>query len=71
MKWIPIDEKLPPKEEEVLATLTCVDDVCIIEYSPREEDPEFVYLYEGGVNGSLEDVLAWMPKPKPYKKERD
>ena len=66
-KWIPINKELPPANEEVLATLAWNDTISIIEY-----DPDWggnVLLYEGEGNGTLEDILAWMPLPKPYIEE--
>ena len=67
-KWISINKKLPPANEEVLATLAWNDQISIIEYCPDLRD-HFVFLYEGGDNGTLEDILAWMPLPKPYIEE--
>ena len=66
-KWIPINKKLPPANEEVLATLAWNDTISIIEYDPDYGD--HVLLYEGENNGTLEDILAWMPLPKPYIEE--
>lgn len=66
-KWIPINKELPPANEEVLATLAWNDTISIIEY-----DPDWggrVLLYEGEGNGTLEDILAWMPLPRPYIEE--
>ena len=66
-KWIPINKELPPANEEVLATLAWNDTISIIEYDPDWGDN--VLLYEGEGNGTLEDILAWMPLPKPYIEE--
>lgn len=66
-KWIPINKELPPANEEVLATLAWNDTISIIEYEP--DWGGHVLLYEGEGNGTLEDILAWMPLPKPYIKE--
>ena len=66
-KWIPISKELPPANEEVLATLAW-NTISIIEYCPNLRD-DYVFLYEGGNNGTLEDILAWMPLPKPYIEE--
>ena len=65
-KWIPINKELPPANEEVLATLAW-GDISIIEYYP---DRGYVTLYEGESKGTLEDILAWMPRPKPYIEEK-
>lgn len=67
-KWIPINKELPPANEEVLATLAWNDTISIIEYCPDLRD-DYVLLYEGEGNGTLEDILAWMPLPKPYIKK--
>ena len=66
-KWIPINKELPPANEEVLATLAWNDTISIIEY--EADWGGHVLLYEGEGNGTLEDILAWMPLPKPYIKE--
>ena len=66
-KWIPINKELPPANKEVLATLAWNDTISIIEYDPDWGDN--VLLYEGEGNGTLEDILAWMPLPKPYIEE--
>ncbi len=64
-KWIPINKELPPANEEVLATLAWNNTISIIEYCPIWGN-DYVLLYEGESNGTLEDILAWMPLPKPY-----
>ena len=68
-KWIPINKELPPANEEVLATLAWNDTISIIEYEP--DWGGHVLLYEGESNGTLEDILAWMPLPKPYIEEEE
>lgn len=60
--WIPVSERLPKEDEEVLVT-TIGNQVCWA----------FRYLDEWNTCLSTfenEAVLAWQPLPEPYKEER-
>lgn len=62
-KWIPCSERLPEKDELVLATVW--NDVVIAwrnRYGGWESAED---MYEKG------DVIAWMPLPEPYREERE
>lgn len=56
--WIPISERLP--EKKVKDYLACCEDGYVA-----------TIMYDNGrwlINGN--NVIAWMPKPEPYKAER-
>ena len=61
-KWIPVSERLPEKNVEVLAT-TEWDEVTIAEmYSANNW-----FIHEGTTNVDTDEITAWMPLPEPYK----
>ena len=64
--WISCSEKLPDNDESVLAT-TAWGDVTIAE---RLDDTHW-YIHEGYTNATIDDVVAWMPKPEPYRGEQE
>ena len=65
-KWIPISERLPEKNVEVLAT-TEWGAVTIAEmYSANDW-----FIHEGTTNAETDEIVAWMPLPKPYKKSEE
>ena len=63
MIWTPIEECLPPKDVDVLAT-TAWGDITI---AVRLFD-NFWFIHDGNTNASTEDILAWSSLPEPYKK---
>lgn len=64
-QWIPISEKLPKLDEAVLAT-TEWNDITIAWRTGIDK----WYIYEGNINSTTDDLIAWMYLPKPYKVER-
>lgn len=61
-KWIPCSERLPEKNVEVLAT-TEWSAVTIAEmYSANDW-----FIHEGTTNAEIDEIVAWMPLPEPYK----
>ena len=61
-KWIPVSEKLPEKNVEILAT-TEWGAVTIAEmYSANDW-----FIHEGTTNAEADEIVAWMPLPKPFK----
>ena len=65
-KWIPVSERLPEKNVEVLAT-TEWDAVTIAEmYGVNDW-----FIHEGTTNAQTDEIVAWMPLPEPYKAESE
>ena len=72
--WIPCSERLPEENGQYLIT---------IKYKHVNDSYEDVYAEHGewldgkwdmfcfGHCGEVEDIIAWMPLPEPYKEERD
>ena len=60
-KWIPVSERLPKKNVEVLAT-TIWDAVTIAEMFSAND----WFIHEGTTNAETDEIVAWMPLPTPY-----
>lgn len=72
MKWIPCSERLPEEDGQYLIT---------VKYKHVNDSYEDIYAehgewYDGrwdmfcfGHCGEVEDIIAWMPLPEPYKKD--
>ena len=79
-KWIPVQKKLPEKEERYLVTLPlCGDDgnsdgyyVTVARWGkpPKEESTYFYLIFEEDEYVYLNDVEAWMELPAPYEKKK-
>ena len=65
-RWIPVSERLPKKNVEVLAT-TIWGAVTIAEMFSAND----WLIHEGATNAGADDIVAWMPLPKPYKAESE
>jgi len=65
-EWIPISERLPEVDQNVLAT-TRWGEVTIAER--LNIGPDCWFICEGEANAHTEDIVAWQPLPEPYKKE--
>lgn len=63
-QWIPVTERLPEKEGEVLVT-TSWDNVCMAWYNNGKWRAEYINGYDD------DEILAWMPLPKRYKPESE
>lgn len=66
-EWIPVSEGLPEIHQDVLVSLRSLD----VEVGFRAETQP--YFYCEGDYVEPQNVLAWMPLPKPYEpqEERD
>jgi hypothetical protein len=63
-RWIPVSERLPEINKEVIVT--------DIETSDTYQSRYIGGGYWGCDNGPLNDrIIAWMPLPTPYKKESE
>ena len=63
-QWTSCSEGPPKEESEVLVT-TSWNDVCKAWYSNGKWRAEFTNEYDDN------EILAWMPLPKPYRKDDD
>ena len=63
MNWIPVSERLPEHGQEVLG---CEKDGFITRYRYDAEEPA-CWIDDHEEFFSLDDVVAWMPLPEPYK----
>lgn len=62
-QWIPVSERLPDYNEEVLITNGKYVTIDTRYFLENTEDGE---AYTWDING-WDDVIAWMPLPEPYK----
>ena len=60
--WIPVTERLPEDERNVL--ITYYDEITMGWY--RESEDTWL-IYEGDANAEPEEVTAWCELPEPYK----
>ena len=60
--WIPVSERLPEMDVEVLATTEWGEVTMSEMYSANDW-----FIHEGATNAKTDDVLAWMPLPEPMK----
>lgn len=77
-KWIPCSERLPEKDDRYLTTYPLIRDmkwVHILWYGepsmPSREVQGKVWYVSDEEYGDVpyDDVIAWMPLPKPYKED--
>lgn len=65
-RWIPVSERLPEKNVEVLVT-TEWDCITIGERFSNND----WFIHDGSTTTDIDDIQAWMPLPTPYKAERE
>ena len=65
-KWIPVEERLPQVDTEVLITNIFGN---LYVYTLTKDGERFLWEDDYGMWTSFEDVIAWKPLPQPYKKE--
>ena len=71
MKWISIDKQLPEIDQDVLVTYIgmmgqpCID-IAYFEEDLVDSSRKYFFRENGEL---LENVIAWIPLPKPYKGE--
>ena len=74
LKWIPCSERLPEEDGQYLITVKYkhVNGYESI-YAEHGDwfDGGWDMYYCSGHCGEVEDIIAWMPLPKPYKGETD
>ena len=77
MKWIPVSERLPKAEKDVLVTRRFISDRALekygiidayyVEVAQRIEDEWISDSDEYKIKPHRHKVIAWMPLPEPYK----
>ena len=60
-QWIPVSERLPDEDASVLASIKNHS----FEVAVGEIDGEVFWIVDGFI--PLDDVIAWMPLPEPFK----
>lgn len=65
-EWIPVSERLPEEEQEVLCQLS--DGSCAVLYV--QDNWGQMDWVDGQMGTGSYDVIAWQPLPEPYKAER-
>lgn len=66
--WIPCSERLPELRHDVLLTVFFHEKWNVTE--GYRQDGEFMFWNHGRLDSVLDEenrVIAWMPKPEPYK----
>lgn len=67
-EWIPCSERLPKRDELVLVTYKTTDRIHLCRYlDDGSENPWWSYIDDCCAWNNV--VLAWMPLPKPYRKD--
>lgn len=69
-RWIPVSERLPEEEADVLC---CRDNqtMAIMHFNPilTTRYPKGFSVVKDAFSWRQDNVIAWMPLPKPYKEE--
>ena len=73
--WIPVEERLPEVDEDVVEEETIEDDECpeyLVTIRGESESTVLKYSPDGAwfdENGYVYDVIAWQPLPETYHPE--
>jgi hypothetical protein len=59
--WIPVSERLPKENEEVLVTTEWGEVTIGERYSTID-----YFINDGAINANEDEIVAWIPLPKPY-----
>lgn len=67
--WIPVSERLPEEDKTVIASTK----YGVYPETKYTKEYGWEWAYESGTDywRELEDVMAWMPLPEPYKAESE
>ena len=86
LKWVPVSEKLPDEEGYYMCTVkdpSLLEELVVLELyyghpiAPNAYDKTYCFgdyaFGEKWPNGmdNIEEVIAWMPLPEPYKEGED
>lgn len=63
-RWIPVTEGLPKEDGDYFVTNFVCDKLYV-------EESTFIMCDNGDVFWTSQNVIAWMPKPEPYKAEEE
>lgn len=66
LRWIPISERMPEEDTDVLVTLKCGLIGIMQKKLADDDNGEPCYIWQD-FEGEEHEVIAWMPLPKPYK----
>lgn len=72
--WIPCSERLPEQTGFYLIQHSrkyCEDEMAVAFYSVEEAKSDDDYTWEFETLSDVQEVVAWMPLPKPYKEEQE
>ena len=70
MRWIPVTERLPNRDELVLVTYKTTSKIHLCKYlDDGSENSWWSYIDDCCAWNNV--ILAWMPLPEPYKGETD
>ena len=68
LRWIPVNERLPEEDTDVLVTLKCGLIGIMQKKLADDDNGEPCYIWQD-FEGEEHEVIAWMPLPKAYKVE--
>lgn len=66
LRWIPVSERLPKEDTDVLVTLKCGLIGIMQKKLADDDNGESCYIWQD-FEGEEHEVIAWMPLPKAYR----